>query len=47
MDKSRVVDQKTIDKAIVAAVKKQNMLESYLRSSFSLRHGQRPHEMVF
>jgi len=47
VDKSRVEDQKAVDKAIIAAVKKTEMLESYLSSSFSLRHGQRPHEMVF
>jgi large subunit ribosomal protein L6e len=47
IDKSRVDDQKAVDKAIVAAIKKTEMLESYLRTSFSLRHGQRPHEMVF
>jgi large subunit ribosomal protein L6e len=47
IDKSRVEDQKAVDKALVAAIKKTEMLESYLRTSFSLRHGQRPHEMVF
>jgi len=47
VDKSRVEDQKAVDKALVAAIKKTEMLESYLRTSFSLRHGQRPHEMVF
>ena len=47
MDKSRVEDQKAVDKALVAAIKKTELLESYLRTSFSLRHGQRPHEMVF
>ena len=43
----RASDQKSIDKPILAAIKKQEMLASYLSSSFSLRHGQRPHEMKF
>jgi large subunit ribosomal protein L6e len=47
MDKSRVEDQKSVDKPILAAIKKTEMMDSYLSSTFSLRHGQRPHEMVF
>ena len=43
----RASDQKSIDKPILAAIKKEEMLASYLSSSFSLRHGQRPHEMKF
>lgn len=43
----RASDQKSIDKPILSAIKKEEFLASYLNSSFSLRHGQRPHEMKF
>ncbi|KAI1176731.1 ribosomal protein L6e-domain-containing protein [Nemania sp. FL0916] len=42
---SRVADQKAIDKALIANIKKVDMLASYLASSFSLRKGDKPHEM--
>ncbi|KAK0628440.1 ribosomal protein L6e-domain-containing protein [Bombardia bombarda] len=42
---SRVADQKAIDKALLANIKKVEMLASYLSSSFSLRKGDKPHEM--
>ncbi|KAK3335556.1 ribosomal protein L6e-domain-containing protein [Cercophora scortea] len=44
---SRVADQKAIDKALLASIKKVDMLASYLQSSFSLRKGDKPHEMKF
>jgi len=44
---SRAADQKAIDKALLATIKKEPMLISYLGSSFSLRKGDRPHEMVW
>lgn len=44
---ARAQDQKSIDKALLSAIKKEQMLASYLASSFSLRHGQKPHEMKF
>ncbi len=44
---SRVEDQKSVDKALLGGLKKEPMLLSYLSSSFSLRKGDRPHEMVF
>jgi len=44
---TRVEDQKSLDKAILSAVKKIPFLESYLGASFSLRKGDKPHEMVF
>jgi len=47
LSKGRADDQKAIDKAILANIKKEPMLESYLASTFSLRKGDRPHEMVF
>ncbi|KAJ9144883.1 60S ribosomal protein L6 [Coniochaeta hoffmannii] len=42
---SRAADQKAIDKALLANIKKVDMLASYLASSFSLRKGDKPHEM--
>ncbi|KAK7923190.1 50S ribosomal protein L6e [Apiospora marii] len=42
---SRAADQKTVDKALIASIKKVDMLASYLASSFSLRKGDKPHEM--
>lgn len=40
-------DQKSLDKAIITEIKKQPMLASYLAASFSLRNGDKPHEMNF
>ncbi|KAL7629343.1 60S ribosomal protein L6 [Parahypoxylon ruwenzoriense] len=42
---SRAADQKTIDKPLIASIKKVDLLASYLASSFSLRKGDKPHEM--
>ncbi|KIN01943.1 hypothetical protein OIDMADRAFT_41148 [Oidiodendron maius Zn] len=42
---SRAADQKSIDKAIISTIKKEQHLIQYLASSFSLRKGDRPHEM--
>ena len=42
---SRAADQKIVDKAILSVIKKEQFLVSYLASSFSLRKGDRPHEM--
>jgi large subunit ribosomal protein L6e len=44
---ARAQDQKTIDKALLSAIKKEQFLGSYLASNFSLRTGDRPHEMKF
>ena len=43
----RADDQKKVDKSLLANIKKEPMLQSYLASTFSLRKGDRPHEMVF
>jgi len=43
----RADDQKSIDKSLLATIKKEALLASYLASSFSLRKGDKPHEMVF
>ncbi|KZF26336.1 60S ribosomal protein L6 [Xylona heveae TC161] len=44
---TRVEDQKAIDKALLATIKKEPYLIQYLASTFSLRKGDRPHEMVW
>lgn len=43
----RASDQKSIDKPLLSAIKNEEFLASYLKSSFSLRSGQKPHEMAF
>ena len=43
----RAEDQKKVDKALLAAIKKVPDMSQYLGSNFSLRKGDRPHEMVF
>ncbi|KAF2734947.1 60S ribosomal protein L6-B [Polyplosphaeria fusca] len=45
--KDRVEDQKSIDKALLATIKKESHLIDYLSSTFSLRKSDRPHAMVF
>ncbi|PHH79208.1 hypothetical protein CDD80_5375 [Ophiocordyceps camponoti-rufipedis] len=47
VNSSRAADQKVIDKPLLANIKKVDMLASYLGSSFSLRKGDKPHEMVW
>ncbi|MCJ1471333.1 hypothetical protein MMC07_009981 [Pseudocyphellaria aurata] len=42
---ARANDQKTVDKALLTNIKKEPFLLEYLRSTFSLRKGDRPHEM--
>ncbi|KAI4245437.1 MAG: hypothetical protein L6R40_002497 [Gallowayella cf. fulva] len=42
---ARASDQKAVDKTLLTNIKKEPMLLEYLRSSFSLRKGDRPHEM--
>ena len=42
---NRANDQKTVDKTLLANIKKEPYLVNYLSSSFSLRKGDRPHEM--
>jgi len=44
---ARASDQKSIDKPILDAIKKESMLATYLASNWTLRHGQRPHAMKF
>lgn len=47
MAEGRADDQKSIDKSLLATIKKEQFLASYLASSFSLRKGDKPHEMIF
>ncbi|KAL8687048.1 MAG: hypothetical protein Q9218_006672 [Villophora microphyllina] len=44
---ARASDQKAVDKSLLTNIKKEPMLFEYLRSSFSLRKGDRPHEMIW
>jgi large subunit ribosomal protein L6e len=46
-DPLRIEDQKKVDKALIANIRKVKDLETYLGSSFSLQNKDRPHEMVF
>lgn len=43
----RVADQKTIDAALIAEIKKTPLLKQYLSSSFSLKSGDKPHLLKF
>lgn len=45
--KDRIEDQKSVDKALLATIKKEAHLADYLSASFSLRSSDRPHQMVF
>ncbi|CAI0642262.1 60S ribosomal protein L6-A [Colletotrichum fructicola] len=47
VNSSRAADQKAVDKALIASIKKVEFLPSYLASSFSLRKGDKPHEMTW
>jgi len=47
VESARAEDQKAVDKALLATIKKTPYLLSYLHSSFSLRNGDKPHEMKF
>ncbi|KAJ5628095.1 60S ribosomal protein L6 [Penicillium lividum] len=42
---ARATDQKSIDQSILAGIKKEDFLGSYLATTFSLRSGDKPHEM--
>ncbi|KAI9800985.1 MAG: hypothetical protein M1825_003519 [Sarcosagium campestre] len=45
IESGRAADQKAVDKALIATIKKEPFLVQYLASTFSLRSGDRPHEM--
>lgn len=42
---ARASDQKSIDQTVLASVKNEEFLSSYLATSFYLRNGDKPHEM--
>ncbi|ODV80778.1 uncharacterized protein CANTADRAFT_20343 [Suhomyces tanzawaensis NRRL Y-17324] len=43
----RVADQKTVDAALLAQIKKTPLLKQYLSASFSLKSGDKPHLLKF
>ncbi|KAG7661407.1 RPL6 [[Candida] subhashii] len=43
----RVADQKSVDAALLAEIKKTPLLKQYLSASFSLKSGDRPHLLKF
>lgn len=43
----RVEDQKSVDKALLAQIKKTPLLKQYLAASFSLKSGDKPHLLKF
>lgn len=45
VESGRASDQKAVDKALLSNIKSEPHLLEYLRSTFSLRRGDRPHEM--
>ena len=47
VSEDRKGDQKKVDEALLKVIKKEALLGEYLKSSFSLRKGDKPHEMVF
>ncbi|KIP10729.1 hypothetical protein PHLGIDRAFT_84728 [Phlebiopsis gigantea 11061_1 CR5-6] len=44
---SKAADQKAVDSAVVAAVKKTEYLSKYLRATFGLSKGSFPHQLAF
>merc|ERR1711934_38080 len=47
VDESRKALQKQVDTGVLAAVAKTPLLKEYLGSKFSLKKGDKPHEMAF
>ncbi|KAF7999394.1 hypothetical protein HF325_006070 [Metschnikowia pulcherrima] len=43
----RIADQKTVDAALIAEIKKTPLLKQYLSTSFSLNNGDKPHLLKF
>jgi large subunit ribosomal protein L6e len=42
---ARASDQKAVDKALLSTIKKEQLLASYLATTFRLRNGDKPHDM--
>ena len=47
LSENKLSAQKEVDGAVIAAVKKVDLLSAYLKSSFGLSKGQYPHKMQF
>jgi len=47
IDPARIAAQKAVDTKLCAAIGKVDMLRDYMRSTFTLRKGQYPHQMKF
>merc|ERR1719486_1000030 len=47
IDEARKTLQKDVDAKVVAAIGKVALLKEYMSSKFSLKNGQKPHEMTF
>merc|ERR1711998_487333 len=47
IDDSRKALQSQVDTALVAEISKTPLLKAYIGSKFSLKNGQKPHEMIF
>ncbi|KAK7206881.1 60S ribosomal protein L6 [Myxozyma melibiosi] len=47
VSETRIADQKAVDSALLAEIKKVPALKAYLASSFSLKKGDKPHLMKF
>merc|ERR1712072_1599332 len=47
IDEARKSLQKTVDTALLANISKTPLLKQYIASKFSLKKGQKPHEMTF
>ena len=44
---SKAADQKAVDAAVVAAVKKEEFFGKYLKATWGLSKGQFPHQLTF
>lgn len=44
---SKAADQKTVDAAVVAAIKQTQYLDKYIKATFGLSKGQFPHQLTF
>lgn len=47
VEPQRLDDQKSVDRVVLKKIGETEGLKDYLGASFSLRSGERPHEMVF
>ncbi|KAI9329449.1 ribosomal protein L6e-domain-containing protein [Obelidium mucronatum] len=47
ISEERIADQKAVDTALLAAIKKTPLLKAYLNASFSLSKGQSPHAIKY